>query len=360
MADQNTEQSDKTEKATPHKLREARKQGNVSKTIELNTATAVAVSLILVFTIGPQFINNVLGMCKEILINSSNTDITISSANVIMKNWLLDGISILSPILIVFFLNSLITNFLQVGAIFSFHPIKPNLNRLNPVSGFKNKFSKRLIWDLFKTVLKFILLMSVTALFLFSVLPDFMRFNSLPSAAIKNNYIFHVKGLILSLLVVLIIAAVIDLIYSRKEYSRKLMMSKREVKEEIKRREGDPSIRAKRKELESELRKRASSLENVHDADVIVTNPTRFAIILKYNRSEMAAPVITGMGAGEMAKAIRNKAMIHKVPIIRSPKLARLLYKKGSMNNPIPRESFPSVAKVYKKIYEINSEVPKV
>ena len=135
-------------------------------------------------------------------------------------------------------------------------------------------------------------------------------------------------------------------------------MTRKELKDEIKRSKGDPHVGAKRRELEKELRQRSKSLSNVPDADLIITNPTHYAIVLKYDRTTMIAPVVTGKGTGEMAQAIKQAAYRHNIPVIRSPLLARSLYRKTKMESAISQEFYVGVAKVLRQAYETRRKQP--
>jgi flagellar biosynthetic protein FlhB len=153
------------------------------------------------------------------------------------------------------------------------------------------------------------------------------------------------------LLAVLILVAIIDWLFTRWEHQRKMRMTRKELKDEMKRREGDPQIRQKRKSLERELRKRSESLASVPEADLVITNPTRFAVVLKYDRQTMIAPQVTGKGSGEMAHLIREKAYKHRIPVINSPALARALFRKCPIHGAVAQEHYVSLASLFRQAY---------
>ena len=148
---------------------------------------------------------------------------------------------------------------------------------------------------------------------------------------------------------VLALFAAIDLIYTRWDYRKNLRMTKKEVKDEHKRREGDPMVRQKRRSLERELRMRSQSLGNVAEADLVITNPTQYAVVLKYDRDTMIAPVITGKGADEMARLIRQEAYRHGVPVINAPSLTRALYRRCELYSSVPQKHYVALAKAFRR-----------
>ena len=358
MAETNSDQSQKTEKATPHKLREARKQGNVAKSTEVNTALAVIAGIVLLLAVGDTFIHNVLDLCRDMLLKAGELSLSQASTVASLSYWMVTALGVLSPIIVVLALVGVLASFIQTGAIFSFHPLKPNLSRLNPVTGFKNRFSQRFLWDTVKTLLKFSVLSAIAGITIVSLIPVMMKFSALQPSAIVSGFNEASAGLLARLACALIVIAILDLLYTRWEYLRKQRMTKQELKDEVKRREGDPGIRSRRKELETELRKRSASLNNVPGADVIITNPTRFAVALRFNRETMIAPHIVGLGSGPMARLMREKAGASAVPVVCMPRLARQLFKVGRIDQAIPQECYVPVAKALRQAYAMRGNIP--
>ncbi len=159
------------------------------------------------------------------------------------------------------------------------------------------------------------------------------------------------RGLVFKLLIALLVVALIDLLYTRWDYARQMRMSRREIKEEVKRREGDPHVRAKLRELQKEAAKRAGSLQRVPEADVLITNPTHLAVALRYERHEMAAPVVLAKGAGEHAARMRELAGRHRVAVVEDRPLARALYRGVGVDQAIPEEFYPAVAGILARVF---------
>ncbi len=351
MAESGSDSAEKTEEATPYKLQEARKQGNVFKSLEVNTAFAMVVALLLVASLGEDFIKRVLEICRAVFLSIGKVDFTISGVSFFIKHWIDAVLHELSPIVVALLMVGVIASFLQIGVIFSAHPLTPKFSRLDPIAGFKNKFSKKMLWESLKTVLKFSVLSAIVFFWLLDFLPSALKYSSMQPRGIFKDFLRQSSSLLWQLVIALLLIALLDFIQSRREYLRKMRMSKQELKDEFKRRDGDPNIKSRRKELESELRKRSASLANVQGADVVITNPTHFAVVLKYDRHTMLAPVIVGLGAGAMAQAIRQRAVGCGVPIVHMPPLARRLFKSGKMEHPIPQDCFVATAKALGQAY---------
>jgi len=163
----------------------------------------------------------------------------------------------------------------------------------------------------------------------------------------------------MKILAVLLFVSILDLIYRRWDYSDRLRMSRRELKDEHKQREGDPRIRARIRELRKELLARSKALERVKDADVIITNPRHIAVALVYRRGEMAAPTLLAKGAGDAATRIRELAFRHRIPIVESRSLARNLFRKGRFGEVIPDALFPAVARVLAWVYATRDDAAR-
>jgi flagellar biosynthesis protein FlhB len=353
MAESGSDSAEKTEEATPYKLQEARKQGNVFKSMEVNTALAMVVALLLVASLGEGFVKGILGICRSIFLSMGEIDFTVSDISFVIKYWITSVFHELSPIVAALTGVGVIASFVQVGVIFSAQPLSPKFSRLDPIAGFKNRFSKKMLWETLKTILKFSVLSSIAFFWLLDFLPSALKYSSMQPAGIFKDFLLQSANLLWQLTAAFIVIAILDFFQSRREYLKKMRMSKQELTDEFKRRDGDPNIKFRRRELEAELRKRSASLNNVQAADVVVTNPTHFAVVLKYDRLTMLAPIIVGLGAGNMAKAIRERAVTYGVPVIHMPQLARQLFKSGRMEHPIPQDCFVATAKVLGQAYAV-------
>lgn len=356
MAAGEPDKSEKTDPPSPFKLREAKKKGNVFKSMEVNSAFAVLVGIVVLVTIGPQFIQNVLRYCSQLLSNAGSISLELVILSESLQLWSSDGLSILSPIVLIMLVSGIVSTTLQTGLVFSTEPLKLDFKRLNPVEGFKRVFNIRLLFETVKSILKLAAFSAVAYVIITNNLPTIYKFELKSVYEIVPGFLDIATVLLISLLVVSIFFAIIDLIFVRWQYMKRMRMSKKEVKDEIKRREGDPMVKAKRKELDQELRKRSQSTGNAANADLIITNPSRYAIAIKYDRTTMLAPMVIAKGADDLAATIRQVGYRNSIPIFCVPPLARAIYKKVKIDRPIPEAFFTPVARLFGEVYRAEKE----
>ncbi|MFT4824343.1 MAG: flagellar biosynthetic protein FlhB [Halioglobus sp.] len=356
MADNEPDKSEKTETATPFKVEEARKKGSVAKSMEVNSFMILTGGLLFLVAAGKQFVDSALALCASMLSSAGQVNFQLTSFLLDIGYWTFGGIDVLAPLISIVIIIGVLSTLIQIGGIFSFSSIKPDINRINPVQGFKKFFTIKLLYESLKSVLKLILFSAVTYFTLISFVEPMMDLYQRHHGSYVQYFIDHSADLIFRLLIILAFVAVVDWLFTRWDYQQNLKMTRKELKDEMKRREGDPKVRQKRKELERELRQRSETLANLPQADLVITNPTRFAVLLKYDRKTMIAPTIMGKGAGDMAKLIRQKAYHNRIPVIQSPRLARTIFTRCKINSAIPEEHYVAVAKVLKQAYEMRRQ----
>lgn len=349
MAEQDS--SEKTEKATPHKLREAARKGMAAKSQDVNSLLIMSAGVILMYVVGVSLIHRSFSLSREILSQAGRAEFELSQIMAWTSYVFESGLTILAayvaPLLVIVVVGSL----LQTGPMFSFFPLKPDIQRLNPVNGFKRIFSVRTLIELLKSLLKIVAMGLVVYFTLIEYLPKYFGLMSRPPSAYIDFFINSAGVLILRLLLVLAAIALVDLVFVRWEYNKKLRMSKKEVKDEHKRFDGDPLIRQRQRELARELLEKSKSLSNVKDADVVITNPTHYAVAIKYDRGSMVAPKVVSRGAGPLAAAIRQMAGSLQVPVIELPPLARRLYRNTNVGAYIRESEYLEVAAILRRIY---------
>jgi flagellar biosynthesis protein FlhB len=343
MAEQD---QNRNEAATPHKKEEARKKGSVAKSLDVNSFVILAAFIITLYVWGSKIIHGELLLSRKIFLRAHSMSFDVNEISNYLTAILAESIILLAPLFILLFVFGVLANFFQVGPIFSFFPLKPDLNKINPIAGFKRLFSARLLIEAVKTVLKFILFGFVLFKFIEGeVIRLIIAFNIMPSS-IGLLLMPELKSMLLKLLLCLAIVAILDLMFTRWEYAKRLRMSRRDITDEHKRREGDPRVKSRIRELQREALKRARSLGKVKDADVLITNPTHYAIAIKYNNEEMEAPQVLAKGAGFLAARMKSLARKHKVPIVENKALARSLFHEVELERNIPVEHYAVVAKV--------------
>lgn len=348
MADNEPDKSEKTEPASPFKLEEARRKGSVAKSVEVNTFLAICIGILFLITTGMVFIENTLSLCRRLFASAGQISFETRSLVDVAGVWSGDGVAIMAPLVALVMLVAIVGTFIQIGPVFSFFPLKPDIKRLNPVTGFKRIFSQKLLYELAKSLVKVALFGTVLYVTLESYIDPILALYSTSLQTYLPKFL-ELSGILLSrLAMVLALFAAVDFIYTRWDYKKNLRMTKKEVKDEHKRREGDPMVRQKRRSLERELRARSQSLGNVAEADLVITNPTRYAVVLKYDRDTMIAPVITGKGADEMARLIRQEAYRHRVPVINAPSLTRALYRRCELYSSVPQKHYVALAQAFR------------
>lgn len=340
-------EQNRTEKATPFKLEEARKQGQVAKSLDFNTLIMMWGLLGLAMTWGA-------GAWEKLGIMSGN--LFASAADLPLgtdagSGWLTDVvrsfIALLAPVLVVGAVLAILANFVQTGPIFSFKPLKPKGERINPIAGFKRIYNAKMLFEAAKGLLKLFILGGIGVAFFFGLWPSLQGAEAADPAIVQGWFGANAIALLFRLGLALVLIGLLDLMYTRYKFGKDMMMSRREMKEEVKRREGDPLIRQKLRELQRENLKQAASVKRVPEADVLITNPEHLAIALRYERGAMAAPILLAKGADSWAAEMRAVARRHGIPIYQRKPLARLLFQTGALGQPIPADSYVDVARIY-------------
>jgi flagellar biosynthetic protein FlhB len=350
MAEQ--EQS-RTEPATPFKLEEARKRGSVSKSFELSSLFAICVLLVVMYVWGEKMVGAQLKLDAAILSQAHLLNVEAGSVAYWFPMLLKMGFEALAPLLLPLMVIAILGSLVQTGPVFSFFPLKPQVERLSPIAGLKRLFSVRLLFELGKNIVKLVLATAVVCLFFGDLLPQLIGLlQSDPRGAVAF-VLRHGARIVLYLAFILAVIAFIDAMFSSWHYMDQMKMSRRELREEVKRREGDPRIRARRRELQREMLRRARAIKSVPDADVLITNPTRLAVALSYRRTEMTAPKVIAKGAGELAVQMRAIARRHQVPALRDAQLAQALFRGVDLDKEVPERLFPQVARVLAWAYSL-------
>jgi flagellar biosynthetic protein FlhB len=257
------------------------------------------------------------------------------------------AVGVVAPLLFAVAVCSILVGLLQSGGlVISTTPLKPDFTRLNPVQGFKKLFSVRLLYEAVKNSLKLLALAGVAALVLHALLPIALQLLGLPGKALLFRLTDSVGGLMAKLCAVLFAFMLVDLLFSRWDFLRNLRMSRREVEDEHKNREGDPRIRNRQREIRLQFLKAARAVRQVPQAQVVITNPTHVAVALKYEHGVTPAPLVVAKGAGVLARQIRRAANKAGVPIVHSPRLARALYKEVPQDGYVPEAWYPPVARI--------------
>ncbi len=353
------EGQEKTEQATPKKLEESRQKGQVAKSIEINSFVVFSAGLILLLLF-KNFIGNNLTAFSRYIFDSLDA-LTINKD--VVQLYALKGVLFLftciSPVLIGIVVFALISNIGQVGFKLSFKALKPETSKLNILNGFKRVFfSSRTFAEVLKTLLKF----GIVALFTYLVVkkyvveaPGLIDF-SIPQ--ILDYILDGSTSLIIKLSLLFAVIALADFVFQKYKFKKDMMMTKQEVKEEHRQAEGDPMVKGK---IKSKMltAARMRMMHEVPKADVVITNPTHFAVALKYDALKNSSPKVVAKGVDEVAQKIKDIAKKHNVPIHEDKELARSLYRLCDVGDEIPESLFHAVAKVLAYIYSMKGKIKR-
>ena len=342
MAEQ---EQNRSEPATPFKLREAKKRGSVAKSMDLNSVFVVAALLVCLQLWAWPAARQQLSLASLLFQQSSAFGFSQAQVWSWVTTALAQTVLMLAPFFAAVMLAGALSSLVQHGPVFSVHPIKPDFNRLNPAAGFKRIFSKRALFDLVKNLVKLALFVWVLYLMISQLLPSLVALLHVEAKAYAARALDDVAGLVFKLLMAMLAIALVDLVYTRWEFGDKLRMSRRELKDEVKQREGNPKIKARIRELQNELRRKTQAVKNIPKADMLVTNPTHVGVALMYRHGEMAAPAIVAKGVGDMVEKMKVVARRHRVTVVENRRLARALYAL-ELHDAVPEEHYAEVARI--------------
>ncbi|MEN6349769.1 MAG: flagellar biosynthesis protein FlhB [Syntrophomonas sp.] len=341
---------EKTEKATPRRREEARKKGQVFKSADLSSAVIlVAGSMAMIFSF-PYIVSQIKGFTQLYLLHRGTQSLTQAyTYYMFLEAMQLMG-RVCLPVLGTTFITALLVSYLQVGFIFSTESLTPDLNRLNPVEGFKRVFSRRALAELLKSLAKVFITGYVVYTIIkdnYAVFPRFIDMELGASMVVLGDIVFEIA---LKVGIVYVIIGIVDYIFQWFEYEKSLKMSKYDIKQEWKQNEGDPQLRSRQKQIQREMAMRRMMSE-VPRADVVITNPTHFAVALRYDAPRMAAPVVVAKGQDYMALRIREIASQNRVALVENPPLARTLYSSTDIGDVVPADLYQAVAEVLAFVY---------
>jgi len=345
---------DKTETATPKRREEAKKKGQVVQSKEIPSILVLLASLFVFYFFGSYIGQNVLEMMHGLLNGVGSSQLNETSAYDLLLKVLRKMGMILAPLMTAVFIAGVAANLLQKGFIFSAEPITPKLSKLDPIKGIKKMVSTQALVELAKSILKIIIVGYVVFLAVKGEKDNLLPLMMMDPVNILA-YIGKVSFKIcMRVIWVLVPLAALDYIFQKWDFEQNLKMTKQEVKDEFKQREGDPQVKAKIRSIQKEMARRRM-MEEVPKADVVITNPTELAIALQYNNETMSAPKVVAKGAGFIAGHIRDKAVESGVPLIENKPLAKSLYKMVEIGQYIPAKLYKAVAEVLAYVYRLKN-----
>ena len=353
MADEDTGQ-ERTEEPTAKRQEDAKKKGQIARSRELNTMAVMLVSAIAMVMLGKAIIFDLGDLLKQHL-QISRADIFDAGAlSRLFADAIIDGLWLLTPLFILLMVVALLAPMAIGGWSFSFEAMQPKLSKLDPIKGIKRLFSWRSLSELLKALVKFLLVTAVAITVIWMHMGEFIQ---LGSETLQPGLAHAGELLTMSFLYVsaaLILIAAVDVPFQIWDHTKQMRMTYQEVRDEMKDTEGKPEVRSRIRQLQREISQRRM-MEAVPKADVVVTNPTHFAIALKYDPKKMRAPVVLAKGRDLVALNIRKIAEENNIARIEAPPLARALYHSTEIGQAIPQGLYLAVAQLLAYVFQLKA-----
>lgn len=345
---------ERTERATPKRLRDAKRKGQMARSRELNTAMVLTAAALMLYGFGPVLGQGLIGFMERSLLLGP-ADLADSAAMLRrMQAVTGDMLMLWAPFVLTVVGTALVAPALLGGWAFSAEPLIPKLERMSPIKGFARIFSLAGVAELLKAVAKLVLIAGVGGLVLWSYQSEIL---APPAASLSQDMVdaFRLFGIVLLILsATTFLIAFVDVPYQIWDHSRKLRMTRQEVRDELKELEGRPEVKSRIRQLQRELSRRRM-MDAVPKADLVVTNPTHYAVALRYEPLKSGAPRVVAKGADLLAAQIRSRARALGVPVIEAPSLARALYRGVKLDQEIPASLYLAVAQLLAYVYQLRT-----
>lgn len=346
---------EKSEKATPKKLKDARKKGQVAKSQDFPSVFTFVTSLSVVLAMAPSIYEK-LALFVSTVFSSAPLDELDKQLPAFMS-WAVETIMGISmPILIIVVVVGVLVNFLMVGPTLALEAFKPDIKKFDPIQNLKSKFKMKTLVELIKSLLKIIIAGYIIYRVMYDSLPVLTHAVSMPMIGALEILYYFVWKVVLQVGLIFLVIGIADLLYQKHVFANEMKMEKFEVKQEFKNQEGDPQIKGKRKEFGRELVYSDGPAQNVKKARVVVTNPKHIAVALGYEKALDPCPYILDMGRGKMAELIIKLAEEYDVPVMRNVGLARQLYDEGEVWTYVPKGTYEAIAEIMRWVASLQSE----
>ncbi len=349
---------EKTEAPTTKRRTEAREKGQIPKSQDLSGVMALFGAVVILMIFGGQITASLTALLRTMLAaDASGEDLALPSMTVSTRQAFGQAALVMLPVLGLSAVLAYLTQFVQVGWNLSAEPIRPKLERLDPIKGVKRVFGKR---GIVKTAINTLKLTIVVGVGWMVAAANAQTIAALPSLTALGAMAVAVRLLLILafvLLALMLAIALVDFLYQRWQHTQDLKMTKQQVKDEHRSMEGDPQLKGKRVQMAREIAMQRAG-QAVPEADVVITNPTHFSVAIKYDAASMRAPKVTAKGADEIALRIRQLARKHEVPVIERPPLARALYWGVEVGQEISAEHYEAVAEILAFVYRMENRAP--
>jgi flagellar biosynthetic protein FlhB len=348
------EDEGRTEEPTEHKLRKAREEGKVARSVEFTSALVLLVGIATLALVSAYLMRHSVSMLRYFLSNATRIDIATDKS--VTGTFYIYFLRLSAPILAMALAAALAGNLAQVGFLFTVKPIVPDLNRVLPhVGRFLRRalFSGEAAFNLGKSFIKIAAIGLVAYLNIRAEMPRLLHLVALPSLmgfSLVARIAFRIT---METALAMLLLAIPDYWYQRRQHLESLKMSRQEIKEERKMYEGDPLVRSRLRERMRELLRR-NMLKAVPQADVVITNPTHYAVAVEWDNRRMDAPTVTAKGADHIARRIREVAEENRVPLVENKPLAQALYREVEIGDPIPPQYYEAMATILSEVYRLS------
>ena len=346
---------EKTEPATEKRRQDAIDRGNVPKSQDLSSVLVLLVGFLMLRYYGA----DLFGRCGEYMRYTFShaifSGLTLPDTLLLFNEFLLVLLQTMAPFMFAILISAIVSNLVQTGFLFRLGPLTPDIDRMNPISGIQNIFSWKLVAELVKSILKILIVGYIPYNTIRDQFPFLMRMiqvEPVPAIIIILKLIF---AMAIKIILILMALAFADWAFQKWRHEENIRMSKEEVKEEYKQREGDPKVKQKIRERQRQAASRRM-MDEVPKATVVVTNPTHIACALKYVPGEDDAPRVVAMGAGQIARRIKEIAGENKIPVIENKPLARQMYKMLEIGDAIPPELYQAVVEVLMQVHRLKNQ----
>lgn len=354
--------AEKTEKATPKKLRDARKKGQVAKSQDFGSAFTFIVSIASVLILA----DYIFGKLSNFMITSFGVSKSPGELTSNISSFILLAMQTIAecsfPTLVLTVIVGVMVQFLLVGPLFSLEVIKPKLDKLNPVNNLKNLFKMKTLFELLKSLFKITGAIVIVYYTMKQASPEILASANYPIVGILTIFSSFLFKLIVRIGIFFIVVAIADLVYQKSNFAKEMKMEKFEVKQEYKDTEGDPHIKSRRRQTAHEIAYQEGP-RSVKRAKTVITNPTHIAVAIEYDESTQPAPKILTMGQGHLAELIIQAALDYNVPVMRNVVLAQSLFASGKIGQYIPESTYQAVAEILKWLKSLennDTEVPDI
>ena len=359
MADEDADESEKTEEPTGKRLTDAKRKGNIAKSQEVSSwAVLLGMTFSLLF-LAPWFMRNIANINYKFFQNPDAIALDEDGFRNLFMTTVMDVGAVLSPILALFFVIAIVAMAAQVGLTFSWEKMELKWNAFSPIAGAKRMVSLKQVVEFIKGILKVAIVGATGGFLAVPMLDDISLLFNYDLFAILDKIQDIALVLVAATVLIMTPVAVLDYLYQRYEHIKKLKMTKQEVKDEHKQLEGDPIVKQRLAQIRAE-RQRQRMMAAMGKADVIITNPTHYAVALQYDMDTMPAPVMIAKGVDDLAKRIREKGEELDIPIVENPPLARALYAAVELDEEIPPEHYNAVAEIIGYVYRLKGRMPTV